>query len=192
MATRIVYESIGFLLGLVFGSFLNVCISRLPRHESIIRPGSRCPNCHATIRWLDNIPLVSWILLRARCRNCHEVSDKSLSVGPTLQEINKKYPKSEEMLQHVLQPSLKIDESFAAYTVVTADGRTLTGLIDKQNDEEVVLRTAERKTIRLPKSEIEQLKKSSKSLMPDQILGDLTAQEAADLLEYVRSLGAAK
>jgi leader peptidase (prepilin peptidase)/N-methyltransferase len=72
VTTRIVYEAIGFLLGLVFGSFLNVCISRLPRHESIVRPGSRCPTCLTPIRWFDNIPLVSWILLRARCRDCHQ------------------------------------------------------------------------------------------------------------------------
>ncbi len=52
------------------GSFLNVCISRLPRHESIVKPRSRCPECGATIRWYDNVPLLSWILLRARCRDC--------------------------------------------------------------------------------------------------------------------------
>jgi leader peptidase (prepilin peptidase)/N-methyltransferase len=72
VTTRIVYEAIGFLLGLVFGSFLNVCISRLPRHESVVRPNSRCPNCQTPIRWFDNIPLISWILLRARCRDCHQ------------------------------------------------------------------------------------------------------------------------
>jgi putative heme-binding domain-containing protein len=128
----------------------------------------------------------------ARCRNCHEVSDKSQSVGPTLQEINKKYREPAEMLQHVLQPSLKIEETFTAYTILMTDGRALTGLVDSQSDEEVVLRTAERKILRLPRAEIEQMKKGTKSLMPDQILGDLTAQEAADLLEYVRSQGAAK
>ncbi len=128
----------------------------------------------------------------ARCRNCHEVSDKSQSVGPTLLEINKKYPKPAEMLQHVLQPSLKIDEPFAVYTLLTTDGRLLTGLIDSQTDQEVVLRTAEKKILRLPRAQIEELKRSPKSLMPDQILSDLTAQEAADLLEYLRSLGATK
>src|SRR5216683_6314043 len=64
------YEAIGFILGLAFGSFLNVCISRLPNHESIVHPRSRCPQCKAPIRWYDNIPLLSWLLLRARCRNC--------------------------------------------------------------------------------------------------------------------------
>jgi leader peptidase (prepilin peptidase) / N-methyltransferase len=60
----------GFLLGLFFGSFLNVCISRLPAHESIVRPRSHCAACGHTVRWYDNIPVLSWLLLRARCRDC--------------------------------------------------------------------------------------------------------------------------
>ncbi|HEY6448205.1 MAG TPA: prepilin peptidase [Acidobacteriaceae bacterium] len=58
------------LFGLAFGSFLNVCISRLPRHESIVRPRSRCPKCRAEIRSRDNVPILSWVLLRGRCRAC--------------------------------------------------------------------------------------------------------------------------
>jgi leader peptidase (prepilin peptidase)/N-methyltransferase len=63
-------EVAAFVLGLVFGSFLNVCISRLPEHKSLSTPRSHCPQCLATIRWYDNVPLLSWIVLRARCRNC--------------------------------------------------------------------------------------------------------------------------
>jgi leader peptidase (prepilin peptidase)/N-methyltransferase len=59
-----------FLVGLLLGSFLNVCISRLPDHRSIVRPGSHCPVCKAAIRWYDNIPLLSWLALRGRCRAC--------------------------------------------------------------------------------------------------------------------------
>ena len=66
----LVIELPAFLLGLLFGSFLNVCISRLPEHRSISKPRSHCPHCQATIRWYDNIPLLSWVLLRARCRGC--------------------------------------------------------------------------------------------------------------------------
>jgi len=61
-----------FLLGLLFGSFLNVCISRVPKGESIISPGSHCPQCGSPIRWYDNIPLLSWLILRGRCHNCHK------------------------------------------------------------------------------------------------------------------------
>ena len=58
------------LLGLLVGSFLNVVIHRLPRGESLVRPASRCPSCKAAIKPYDNIPVVSWLLLRGRCRNC--------------------------------------------------------------------------------------------------------------------------
>lgn len=58
-------------LGLVIGSFLNVVIYRLPRRESLITPGSHCPECGVGIRWYDNIPVFSWMLLRGRCRACH-------------------------------------------------------------------------------------------------------------------------
>jgi leader peptidase (prepilin peptidase)/N-methyltransferase len=69
------YEAVGFLLGLIFGSFLNVCIARLPQGQSVIHPRSRCPQCGAGIRWYDNIPVLSWLLLRGRCRDCkHAIS----------------------------------------------------------------------------------------------------------------------
>src|SRR3981189_2815004 len=59
-----------FAVGAVVGSFLNVVIARVPKGRSIVSPGSRCPRCGSPIAWYDNIPVVSWILLRARCRNC--------------------------------------------------------------------------------------------------------------------------
>ncbi len=59
-----------FLYGLALGSFLNVCIYRLPREMSVVRPGSACPLCRAHIAWYDNLPVVSWLVLRGRCRAC--------------------------------------------------------------------------------------------------------------------------
>lgn len=59
-----------FIAGAAIGSFLNVCIYRLPRHESIIAPGSHCPVCDMPVAWYDNIPLVSYLLLRGKCRRC--------------------------------------------------------------------------------------------------------------------------
>jgi leader peptidase (prepilin peptidase)/N-methyltransferase len=58
------------LFGLAVGSFLNVVIYRVPRHESIISPRSRCPTCASPIKEYDNIPVISWLVLRGRCRNC--------------------------------------------------------------------------------------------------------------------------
>jgi leader peptidase (prepilin peptidase) / N-methyltransferase len=60
------------LLGLSVGSFLNVCVHRLPRRQSLVHPGSRCPHCGYVLRWYDNIPVVSYVLLRGRCRACRE------------------------------------------------------------------------------------------------------------------------
>jgi tetratricopeptide (TPR) repeat protein len=59
-----------FGLGLVVGSFLNVCIYRLPREESIAWPASHCTTCNRTLRWYENVPVLSWALLRGRCRTC--------------------------------------------------------------------------------------------------------------------------
>ena len=60
------------LFGLVIGSFLNVCIYRWPRGESVVRPRSHCPHCGKTIGWRDNIPLLGYMVLRGRCRRCGE------------------------------------------------------------------------------------------------------------------------
>jgi leader peptidase (prepilin peptidase)/N-methyltransferase len=59
-------------LGLAIGSFLNVVIWRVPRGESIVSPPSHCPSCDKPVRPRDNIPVVSWLLLRGRCRDCGE------------------------------------------------------------------------------------------------------------------------
>ncbi|MFN8544311.1 MAG: prepilin peptidase [Candidatus Binatia bacterium] len=92
-----------FGLGACIGSFLNVCIYRLPEDESVVWPSSRCPACETAIAWYDNIPIVSWLVLRARCRTCGatiapryplvEAATGALAVlalavfGPTLQAL---------------------------------------------------------------------------------------------------------
>ena len=73
---------IALILGAMVGSFLNVCIFRLPKEESIIIPGSHCPHCHHPINFYDNIPLISYLVLGGRCRYCK----KSISVQYPLVE----------------------------------------------------------------------------------------------------------
>ena len=65
-----------FVLGLVIGSFLNVCILRIPEDLSIVAPGSRCPRCQTPIQWYDNVPVFGWLWLRGKCRTC------SLPISP--------------------------------------------------------------------------------------------------------------
>jgi len=67
-----VFTLIGLAYGLMVGSFANVCISRLPKKESVVYPASHCPNCNKPIHAIDNIPLISYILLQAKCRNCKQ------------------------------------------------------------------------------------------------------------------------
>ena len=84
------------LLGLAIGSFLNVVIYRVPRHESIVSPGSACPACGTPIAGRDNVPVLSWLLLRGRCRHCQnpisiryplvEVSGAALFAGAAARE----------------------------------------------------------------------------------------------------------
>lgn len=70
MSDEILVVAFAGLLGAIIGSFLNVCILRLPSNQSIVRPPSRCPKCGEGVRWYDNIPVLSWLLLRGRCRHC--------------------------------------------------------------------------------------------------------------------------
>lgn len=67
---RGVFTALFFMLGAVVGSFCNVCVARWPHGQSVIKPRSRCPRCLKPIAWYDNIPIISWFILRARCRQC--------------------------------------------------------------------------------------------------------------------------
>jgi leader peptidase (prepilin peptidase)/N-methyltransferase len=66
----LIFQTIAFVYGLCIGSFMNVCIYRLPLSRSLVKPGSACPQCGRSIPFYDNIPVVSFLLLRGRCRNC--------------------------------------------------------------------------------------------------------------------------
>jgi putative heme-binding domain-containing protein len=118
------------------------------------------------------------------CSSCHKIGDKGTQIGPDLTTIGKLRPR-EDLLESILEPSRRIEPKFAAYVARTVDGRTFTGLVVKRDDKEVVLRDAQNKEIVLAAKNVEELRPSPKSLMPDGQMAGLTAQEAADLLEYL-------
>ncbi len=123
---------------------------------------------------------------QVQCSNCHKVGEKGTNVGPDFTAIGKQRTR-EELLESMLEPSKKIDPQFTAYLVRTATGKSYTGLLVKRDDKGVILRDAQNKEITIPADDVEVFQPSRVSLMPEAMLGQLTAQEAADLLEYLVS-----
>ncbi|MEJ7812044.1 MAG: prepilin peptidase [Gemmatimonadaceae bacterium] len=72
MSDTVPFYLLAFFIGACVGSFLNVCVARWPRDLSVMKPRSRCPRCGHEIAWFENVPIVSWLALRARCRGCGE------------------------------------------------------------------------------------------------------------------------
>ncbi len=118
------------------------------------------------------------------CGSCHQIGDRGKAVGPDLSTIGKGRSR-EDLLESILEPSRRIEPKYAAYVVQTADGRSMNGLLVKRDTKEVVLRDAQNQEITLAAKNVEELQPSRMSLMPDGQLAGLTAQEAADLLEYL-------
>jgi putative heme-binding domain-containing protein len=124
----------------------------------------------------------------SQCKNCHVVHGSGGSLGPDLTEIGKKYADRNELFETLLNPSKKIEEKYASYVVATTNGQVYTGVLVAKTDKEVVLKDADSKEIHVPADEVDEINKQDKSIMPDNQLRDLTAQEAADLLEFLASL----
>ena len=118
------------------------------------------------------------------CGSCHKIGEQGIAVGPELTLIGKQRSR-EELLESMLLPSRKIDPKFSSFTVRTADGKTLTGLVVKRDSRALVLRDAQNKETIIASEDVEELRPSPISLMPDGQLGGLTAQEAADILDYL-------
>ena len=122
-----------------------------------------------------------------QCRSCHRAHGTGIELGPDLSQIGKKYDRI-QLLETILDPSKKIDPKYMSFVATTTAGKIYTGLLVERNQEAVILKTPRNETIRLATDEIEDLKPQEKSFMPDQMLRDLTARDAADLLAYLSSL----
>jgi putative heme-binding domain-containing protein len=122
-----------------------------------------------------------------QCGGCHRIGDRGTPVGPDLSTIGKLRSR-EDLLDSLLEPSRRIEPKYATYLASTAAGISLSGLLVKRDEQSVVLRDSKNKEIILAAKDVEELRPSRVSLMPDGQLAELTAQEAADLIEYLYSL----
>jgi putative heme-binding domain-containing protein len=121
------------------------------------------------------------------CKNCHKVNGIGENLGPDLSQIGKKYSPS-DLLTHLLEPSKFIDAKYIPYILETTDGLVHAGLLVERNDQEIVLKTAQNKEVRVPTAHVESIVSQQKSLMPELLLRDMTPQQAADLLAFLSSL----
>jgi putative heme-binding domain-containing protein len=122
-----------------------------------------------------------------QCATCHKVRNDGGQIGPELSDLSKRLTKR-QILESLLDPSRDIDAKYAAYLVQMEDGRQLTGLIVAKDFQSLTIRDAQGKDTRVPLADVAAQMPSKKSLMPDHLLRDLTAEQAADLLAYLASL----
>jgi putative heme-binding domain-containing protein len=123
----------------------------------------------------------------AQCQSCHRVQNEGGDVGPDLSQIGKKYDRA-KLLESILEPSKTIEPAYVAHLVATKSGAVYSGLLVRKSDAEVVLKDAQGKIVTVPARELEDVAAQPKSLMPELLVRDLTAQEVADLLEFLGSL----
>jgi putative heme-binding domain-containing protein len=122
-----------------------------------------------------------------QCRSCHRIGETGNELGPNLSEIGKRLDR-EKLLESILKPSQTIDPKFQTWMVETNDGQVISGLLLKNTDQEIILNDAQNKKHLLASSDIDGLYPQRKSMMPDLLLRDFTAQQVADLLSYLESL----
>ncbi len=123
----------------------------------------------------------------AQCQTCHRAEGVGRDFGPDLSQIGKKYARA-QILENILEPSKAIDPQYVAYLVETRDDTMHTGFLIRKSANEVVLKEATAEEVRLPAAAIKRMEAQRLSLMPEGLLQGMTAQEAADLIEYLQSL----
>jgi putative heme-binding domain-containing protein len=130
------------------------------------------------------VPKKGESIFQERCARCHKMFDKGANVGPDLTSY--KRDDLDTMLLNILNPSAEIREGYGSFVVATSDGRTIVGLIVEQDPRVVVLRGADGRGETISKAEIDEMKPSDRSLMPEGALRSLTDQQIRDLFAYLR------
>ncbi len=123
----------------------------------------------------------------AQCKNCHVVNGRGGTLGPDLSAIGKKYERA-TLLETILEPSKAISHEYVPYLVETTEGQIYAGFLVENSENQIVLKDINSKLIRLRRKEIEVIEPQEKSLMPELVLREVTAQDAADLLAFLETL----
>lgn len=124
-------------------------------------------------------------VFRKTCARCHRIGGEGHHVGPDISDTRNR--SRDALLYDILDPNRRIDPQFGEYVVVTVDGQVLHGLLVSESADEIVLRQPEAKQHSLLRSEIEELRSTEKSLMPEGVEKDISVQQMADLLEFLKS-----
>ena len=121
------------------------------------------------------------------CQNCHRITGVGKDVGPDLTLIGSKLS-AFQMLESILEPSKTIDPKYRTHLIETKDGQVISGILVQQDEKHVVLRNAKNEEARLSTDEIQRMQPQSTSIMPEQLVRDLTPQQLADMLAFLDSL----
>ena len=124
---------------------------------------------------------------KAACSACHKVGSEGGKVGPDLTKVGERR-NERDLLEAIVVPSASIARGFDSYTILTADGLTLTGLVVRETADSLFMRTTDQREIRVRRDNIEAQKLSPLSIMPAGLENTMNRQELADLLAFLRSL----
>ncbi|MDG2126580.1 MAG: c-type cytochrome [Fuerstiella sp.] len=133
---------------------------------------------------LTGDPMRGAALFRKLCSNCHKVKDEGHEVGPNLASITNKT--KESLLTSILDPNVAVDAKYFSYVAVTQSGRSFNGIMATETGSSITLLAAEGKRQSILRSDIDELQASSKSLMPEGLEKDLTPQDLADMISFIR------
>src|SRR5690606_17899921 len=124
-------------------------------------------------------------VFKQRCATCHRIGDIGVNVAPDISDSRTKTPL--QILTDILHPNRAIDSNYISYTIITTDGRALTGIIASETGGSVTIRQPENKTITLSRQEIDEMQSSGVSLMPEGLEKDINHQQMADLVAFIKN-----
>ncbi len=124
-------------------------------------------------------------MFRQNCATCHRVADVGTTVGPDISDTRTKTP--EVLLQDILNPNAAIDANYVNYTVVTKSGKEISGLIATESASSITLRRAENQTDLVLRQDIDEVRSTGVSLMPEGLEKTITLEQMADLISFLKN-----